>query len=175
MNFTSADPETEIKMVAPKDPDFAKTFVDNRNKAIELFSKYGMNDDPDNQRLALICAPVLKSNIDEVSDIFKWGTKRNIPVVVAPTMVSGGCSESQEEVKDADFKEKHLVDLWADIYSWLIKEGMMTLEQLKKEGVAPYAGFACDQFISGMFIRKDGRVQACPGNETKDFDIQKIS
>jgi hypothetical protein len=53
----------------------------------------------------------------------------------------------------------------------------MTFEQIKKEGVSPYAGFTCNQFISGMFIRKDGRVQACPGNETKQFryseDIRK--
>jgi len=169
MNFTSADPKTEKKMVDPQDEDYAETFFEDRNKAIELFCKYGLNSDPNEQRLALICAPVIKANIDEAFDIFKWGTERNIPVVVAPTMLSGGCSLMLEEVRDKEFKEKGIVGLWTDIYVWLIKNNIITIEQLEKEGVAPYAGFSCDQFISGMFVRKDGNVQACPGNETEEF------
>lgn len=200
MNFMSADPETEISMVSPEEESFRESFVKNRNKAVEVFTKLGINDDPFNQRLALICAPVLKNkmvnvrdenglpivddnkkplkkfqkgNIDEAFNIFKWGTERNIPVVIAPTMVSGGCAKSQEEVRDENFKEVDLVGLWADIYDWLDEKGIKHLEELEQEGVAPYAGFSCDQFISGMFIRKDGRIQACPGNEDEPFRYDK--
>ena len=46
----------------------------------------------------------------------------------------------------------------------------MTLDQLKEEGVSAYAGIhPCNQLSAGMFIRKDGVVQACPGNDHKRF------
>ncbi|MFA5020684.1 MAG: radical SAM protein [Patescibacteria group bacterium] len=164
VSFTSADPETEKKLVESSVEDYSN----KRNQILEMMAELGFNDDPDNQRMALICAPVLKSNIDEAFDIFKWGIKRNIPVVLAPTMVSGRGAEA-EEIKSIDFKDRQLVDLWVELYDWLIKEKLMTMEQIEQEGVSPYAGFACNQFISGMFIRMNGQVQGCPGNETQKF------
>lgn len=172
IGFTSADPETEHNRLQTSIKDFSV----KRNKGIENMVKEGLSADPNNQKLALICAPILKDNIDEAFNIFKWGVKRNIPVVLTPTMVSGKGLD-MPEIQDEQFKNEQLVDLYAKIYTWLIEQGIMTAEQLEKEGVSPYAGFACNQFISGMFIRKDGRVQACPGNETEDFryteDIRK--
>jgi hypothetical protein len=66
-----------------------ENFSEKRNTGIENLAEVGMNSDINKQRLALICAPVLRDNIDEAIEIFKWGTRRNIPVVLAPTMVSG--------------------------------------------------------------------------------------
>ena len=172
VGFTSADPETEHARIGSKIEDFSG----KRNRGLENIVEAGINKDPNSQRLALVCAPVLKDNIDEALDIFKWGVKRNIPVVMTPTMVSGKGQE-MTEITDADFKEKQLVELYANVYKWLIDSGITTLDDIEKEGVSPYAGFACNQFISGMFVRKDGRIQACPGNENYSFryanDVRK--
>lgn len=172
VGFISADTEIEHARLQTSIQDFSE----KRNIGIENLVKTGMNGDINKQRLALICAPVLRDNIDEAIEVFKWGTRRNIPVVLAPTMVSGK-GQDMPEITDPDFKERRLVNLYAKVYSWLIEVGILTLDDVKKEGVSPYAGFACNQFISGMFLRKDGRVQACPGNETKQFrytdDIRK--
>ena len=164
IGFVSADPKTEHERLKTSVEDFSG----KRNKGIEKMASLGMNADLECQRLAMICAPVLKDNIDEAFEIYKWGVRRNIPVVLAPTMVSGKGLD-MPEIQDEEFKTRDLVELYSQIYSWLIKEKIMTLEQLEEENVSPYAGYACNQVISGMFIRKDGRVQACPGNETKQF------
>ena len=175
MSFTSADRKTEMSRIySKKVPDL----FDKRNRAFENLARAGFNEDPKNQRLAAICTPVLQDNIDEVLEIYKWATMRNIPVVVAPTMISGRGSE-MIEIKDSYFKEQLLVELYVDIYSWLIKENILSVAQIEEEGVAPYPGFACNQVTTGMFVRKDGRAQICPGNEGKDFiyheDIRKGS
>jgi len=178
VGFTSADPKTEHARIGSKVEDFSE----KRNKGLENLAEVGMNKDPNSQKVALICAPLLKDNVDEALDIFAWGVKRNMPVVMTPTMVSGKGQE-MSEITDPDFKENKLVELYAKVYKWLIENKILTLDDVKKEGVSPYAGFVCNQFISGMFIRKDGRVQGCPGNETRSFryaddvrktDIEKI-
>lgn len=172
INFESSDPATQQNRVGPGISDFST----KRNKAIENLVQAGLNSDEHNQRMALICAPVLKSNADEALEIFKWGTKRNIPVIIAPTMISGE-GKNAPEVYDAVFKEETLVNLYYEIYSWMIDEGILTIEQVEKEGISPYAGYACNQFITGMFIRQDGVVRACPGNDSEDFryfnDVRK--
>jgi len=172
IGFTSADKKTEAKRLQTN----IKNFSAKRNRGIENIAALGFNSDPKCQKMALICTPVMKDNINEAFSIVKWGVMRNIPVVVAPTMVSGKGLE-MAEINDNSFKRKSLVSLYAKIYSWMISRGIFTLKQLKKEGVSPYAGVVCSQFISGMFIRKDGRIQACPGNETAAFrycnDIRK--
>lgn len=174
VGFTSADPKTEHARIGSKIEDFSQ----KRNRGLENLAEAGMNDDINSQRLALICAPVMRDNIDEALEIFKWGVKRNMPVVIAPTMVSGK-GQQMPEVTDPNFKEQQLVDLYAKVYKWLIESKILSVEDVKNEGVSPYAGFACNQFISGMFIRKDGRVQACPGNESRLFryadDIRKVN
>jgi MoaA/NifB/PqqE/SkfB family radical SAM enzyme len=165
LSLTSADYETEnARINSGKVPDLFNI----RNKGFENMASMGMNADPENQRLTLLCTPVLKDNIDEALAIYKWAIERNIPVVLAPTMVSGKGMD-MAEVKDSNFKEEQLTELYVKIYTWLIRERIMTVGQIEEEGVAPYPGFACNQFISGMMIRKDGRVQACPGNESEKF------
>jgi len=172
VGFISADAEVEHARLQTSIQNFSQ----KRNAGIENLAEAGMNSDINRQKLALICAPIFRDNVEEALEIFKWGVRRNIPVVLAPTMVSGK-GKDVPEIEDPDFKERQLVNLYTEVYNWLIEVGILTLDDVKKEGVSPYAGFACNQFISGMFIRKDGRVQACPGNETKMFrytdDIRK--
>jgi MoaA/NifB/PqqE/SkfB family radical SAM enzyme len=174
LGMTSADFATEEKRIHAKN---VPNIVVVRNRAFENLAAAGMNKDPKNQRLAAICAPVLRDNIDEVLDIYKWGLYRNIPVVVAPTMVSGKGGE-MTEIRDEEFK-KDLVGLYINIYKYLIQQKIMTLEQIEEEGISPYPGYACNQFIGGLLIRKDGTVQACPGNDSDQFiyhtDVRKKS
>lgn len=143
------------------------------HKAIELFAKEGLNKDPNCQKMSIQTNPVTPYNIDEIFDYFKWGTERNIPVCVTPTMVSGAGREYVKEAQAPEFQEK-LIQLYTDIYRYLIEKGIMTLEQLKEEGVSSYAGITpCNQLSSGMFIRKDGVVQKCPGNDHEEYIIAK--
>ena len=147
--------------------DYAKA----RNNAVELLAQNGMNVDLYCQRMSLQTNPVNGDNIADVLEIFKWGTERNIPVCVTPTMVSGRGRRLLEKTQKSEFQEK-LIQLYFDIYSYLIKRGIMTVEQLRKEGVSSYAGIMpCNQLSCGMFIRKDGVVQRCPGNDYNEYII----
>jgi MoaA/NifB/PqqE/SkfB family radical SAM enzyme len=171
ISLTSTDRKTEKQRnESTKFPDL----FDIRNKAFENCSQAGLNKDPENQRLAVIIAPVLKDNIDEVAEIYEWAVHRNMPVVVAPTMISGKGLD-MPEVTDSRFKNEELVNLYVDIYTMLINKKILSIAQVEKEGVSPYAGYACNQFVSGMFVRADGRVQGCPGNEAFGYsdDVRK--
>jgi len=157
----------------------SKNYAKARNRAIELLVKYGINNDLFCQRISLQTNPVTPENIDEILEIFKWGTERNIPVCVTPTMVSGRGRNLVKEAENPEFQEK-LILLYTDIYIYLIEREIMTLEQLQEEGVSSYAGTnPCNQLSCGMFIRKDGIVQRCPGNDYDGFiivqDIRKES
>ena len=164
IGFISANPAVEHSRLKTS----IKNFSAKRNLGIERMAALGLNSDPKSQRLTLVCAPVLRDNVAEALAIFKWGVMRNIPTVIAPTMVSGK-GLSMPEVHDAEFKDGLLVELYTNVYKWLIQRGIMTVDQIEGEGISPYPGFACNQFVSGMFIRKDGRAQGCPGNETAPF------
>ncbi len=149
----------------------SSNYAQARNLTIELLVANGMNVDLYNQRMSLQTNPVTWDNIDEILGIFKWGTERNIPVCVTPTMVSGRGRKLVEKTQMADFQEK-LIRLYTDIYTYLLERGIMGLEQLREEGVSSYAGITpCNQLSCGMFIRKDGVVLRCPGNDYKDFII----
>ena len=149
----------------------AENYARARNRAIELLAENGMNSDLYCQRMSLQTNPVKRDNIDEILDIFKWGTERNVPVIVTPTMVSGGGRRLVKASQQLEFQEK-LIGLYTEIYSYLIGRGIMTVDQLRTEGVSSYAGTApCNQLSCGMFVRKDGVVQRCPGNDSDDFII----
>ncbi len=146
-------------------------YAQARDRTIELLVANGMSADLYIQRMSLQTNPVTGDNMDEILGIFKWGTERNIPVCVTPTMVSGKGKKLVEKTQMVDFQEK-LIQLYTDIYIYLLERGIMRLEQLRKEGVSSYAGVTpCNQLSCGMFIRKDGVVLRCPGNDYNDFII----
>lgn len=151
----------------------SRDYAKSRNRTIELLVKNGMNSDLFCQRMSLQTNPVNLDNIDEVLDIFKWGTERNIPVCVTPTMVSGLGRGLVKQAQQPSFQSR-LINLYTEIYSYLIKRGVISVEQLEEEGVSSYAGTApCNQLSCGMYIRKDGGVQSCPGNDHDDFIITR--
>ena len=86
LSVTSTDKAIETKRIdSAKIPDL----FDVRNIALENVINAGFNKSPHDQRLMLINTPVLNDNIDEAAEIYERAIKRNIPVIVAPTMVSG--------------------------------------------------------------------------------------
>lgn len=168
VGLTAFTKEIEEKRLESKITDF----VDKRNKGLENLASAGMNSDVKNPRLCLICTPILKDNIQEALPIYAYGLERNMPVILGPTMISGK-GEDLAEVRDEFFKQEQLVNLYRDVYIYLIDNKIFTLEQVEREGISPYAGIPCSQFIAGMFIRTDGRVQACPGNEGEAYRYAK--
>jgi len=147
----------------------SKNYAKARNRTIELLAQNGMNSDLFNQKMSLQTNPVTDENIDEILEIFKWSTERNIPVFVTPTMISGRGRHLVKNAQKPEFQEK-LMQLYTDIYLYLIDRGIMSLEQLEEEGVSSYAGTTpCNQLSCGLYIRKDGVVQRCPGNDQLDF------
>tara|TARA_Y100000310_G_C20656096_1_gene802039 strand:+ start:493 stop:1707 length:1215 start_codon:yes stop_codon:yes gene_type:complete len=149
----------------------SENYAQARNRTIELLVENGMNSDLFCQRMSLQTNPVKRDNIDEVLEIFQWGTERNIPVIVTPTMISGRGRRLVRGSQQEEFQEK-LIQLYTDIYAFLIDRGIMTYRQLQDEGVSSYAGTApCNQLSSGMYIRKDGVVQRCPGNDLWPFIV----
>jgi organic radical activating enzyme len=163
----SFDSDKANRMVPTREIDFASA----RNRAIELLAENGFNKDPSCQRMSLQTNPVTWENIDEIPGIFEWGLERNIPVCVTPTMVSGLGNTLLDETQKQEFQDR-LISLYEVIYRLLLDKGVMTLEQLRSEGISSYAGTApCNQLSCGMFIRKDGVVQRCPGNDREQFVI----
>jgi len=149
----------------------SRNYVQARNRAIELLVENGMNADLYCQRMSLQTNPVTTDNIDDVLEIFKWGTERNIAVCVTPTMVSGRGRRLVEAAQEPEFQER-LIQLYVSIYDYLLERGIMTYEQLKDEGVSSYAGITpCNQLSCGMFVRKDGVVLRCPGNDGEQYII----
>lgn len=148
----------------------SRNYIKARTRAIERLCDLGLNRWP-RQRLTLQTNPVLMDNIDEVVEIFKWGAVRNLPVRICPTMISGRGQKLVKISQTETFKRK-LKDVGFEVYKYLIESGIMTLEEVKKEGVSNYIGTTpCCAVVSGMFIRKDGTVAVCTGNDSEKFII----
>ncbi|NOX71651.1 MAG: radical SAM protein [Candidatus Micrarchaeota archaeon] len=154
----------------------SKDYIMARTRAIERFVRLGLNKWP-NQRLTLQTNPVLLDNIDEVFEMFKWGTVRNLPVRICPTMISGK-GENLIKISQMKIYQKKLKEVAVNVYSYLIENGIMTFEQVRKEGISSYIGTTpCSTANTGMFIKKDGQVFLCTGRDTNDMlvasDVRK--
>lgn len=144
-----------------------------RHVAIERLCALGMHTDLSHQRLNLVCSPVTAENVGDAFEIYRWGAERNIPVHMPPTMVSGKGHNFEEAARDPKFEQDY-IDLAVDVYSWAIQRGVMSHEQLRREGVHPYIGVApCNQLTHGLFVSYDGVVWRCPGNDTRDFIVDR--
>lgn len=170
----SFDEEIEARVVPARDLG-VRLYVNNhesRNRTLELLCETGMNADLFKQRVTIQCNPVTRENLDLVFEIYRWGTERNMPVYLAPTMVSGkGHKEEKRQNGDQEFEEDY-IKLATDVYVWAINRGVMTLEQFKSEGAHPYIGISpCNQLSHGLYIHYDGAVWRCPGNDAREFIV----
>jgi len=169
----SFDPQFENRFIPRNKRQIEEDFDYHqaRNRAIEKLCQAGMNADLFKQRLAILCNPVTAENIDGVLEIYQWGTERNIPVYLPPTMASGQGHKLVKSASEQKFEDDY-INLAALVYTWAIERGVMTLEQFNREGPHPYIGIApCNQLTHGLYIHYDGAVWRCPGNDTPDFVV----
>jgi len=167
LEFNGFKDETQLKAVGRNGQnDNGEKFITVRNRALSLLVKYGFNDENlKGTRLALATNPVTKQNIDEIFTLYTWARERNIYCVVTPSMMSGFGSEKLNS------SHRKLVDLYVKIYQWNIRRKLQTLDQIRQEGIAAYAGGApCNQVSSGMYVTLTGKVLRCPGREGSHWE-----
>lgn len=163
LGFNSFDPKVQDTMVGN-----IEGYTLKRNRCLELLTEAGFNR-KNPTSLALISTPITKMNCDEIFEIYKWGRERNLHVVTCPTMVSGRCSDEFAWMKITPSEEK-LAELYTKIYRFNIEHGIQTIEQIKKEGIASYAGaHPCNQVACGMYVTLTGKVLRCPGDDVTMF------
>jgi hypothetical protein len=182
LGFNSFRRNIQEDFVRVKEVD-GKDFVELRDKALINLVKAGFNEFVEGQatRLALIVAPIKPENVEEVYDIYTWGRVRNIYVLSCPTTYSGkGKDELAREREEFNFEGylRDLKNLYVKIYTWNIREGLMTVEQFEEEGVSLYPGcHPCNQVAAGFYITLKGKVIRCPGRDGDDWvtidDIRK--
>ena len=169
LGFNSFDKETQESYVGiDKSP--IKDYVNLRDIALERLVKAGLNEYKEGQetRLALITAPVKPENIEEVSEIYAWGRRRNMYVVSCPSTVSGkGIDETKRVKQNMEYLSK-LKHEYVKNYIFNIENELMTLDQFKEEGVSLYPGaHPCTQTAAGMYLTLSGKVIRCPGRADK--------
>jgi len=145
-------------------------YTKKRDKALVYLVEAGyidplINDPTKGRRLVLVDTPAPLSRLDEALALYVWAARRSIPIVIAPTMESGPKTISlRTSNSKRDPEHEKLIDMYMAIYSAAIEEGIMTLKQIREEGVSAYMGIGpCNQVANGLFIRLNGRVQLCPG------------
>jgi hypothetical protein len=138
-------------------------YTSKRDKALVNLVNAGFNEV--RQRLSLIAAPVFYHQSDEIPAMYLWAAQRNIPLVIAPTMESGPKAIGLQKANTKmDPDHEQLIDLMTSIYVVALENGIMTLDQIKKEGVSAYMGTSpCNQVANGLFMRLNGQIQMCPG------------
>jgi len=159
LGFNAISEEIQDKMVGG-----VRGYTQKRNRALKILVEAGFNKG-NPTRLCLATNPVTKENYDEILKIYKWGRVRNMYVVVCPTMISGRTA-NERIWRQITPSPKKLVNLYTEIYKFNIEKGIQTLEQIKEEGIASYAGgHPCNQIACGMYITLPGIVLRCPGDD----------
>ena len=140
-------------------------YTTKRDKALVNLVDAGFNSPEKGQRLSLIAAPVGLDQIEEIPEVYVWAAKRNIPLIIAPTMESGPKAQGLMKYNDRiDREHERLISLMTAVYSRAIEEGILTVGQIKEEGVSAYIGTSpCNQVSNGLFMRLNGQIQLCPG------------
>lgn len=158
LGFNSFDDEMQAKLVgAPV------AYVQARNRALMLLVEQGLAaGNP--TRLALAANPITKWNVEEAYGIYEWGRRRNLYVIITPTMISGR-AKKEATWRAITPSAEELVDLYVRIYSFNIDNSLQTLEQVKREGISAYAGgHPCNQVSTGLYVTLGGTVLRCPGD-----------
>jgi MoaA/NifB/PqqE/SkfB family radical SAM enzyme len=178
LGFNSFDPIRQDKMVGSSGVTghyqvsngiFLKRgverYTEKRNRALVNLVRYGFSSEINCQRLSLIAAPVGLDQIDEIPEMYVWAARRNIPLVIAPTMESGPKSVGLMKYnKKSDPAHEKLRALFVRLYSRALEEGVLDAATVKREGISAYMGTApCNQIANGLYLRLNGSVQICPG------------
>ncbi len=141
-------------------------YTEKRDQALVNLVEAGFNDPLKGQRLTLVMAPILKNQIDEVAIIFEWAARRNIPLIITPTMESGPKSlKLAHKHQNTDPNNNWLKEVYRLVYEAAFKMNITDLKELKKKGLSAYIGTeGCNQVANGLMIRLNGQVKICPGS-----------
>lgn len=182
LGFNSFDPGRQNKMVGSSASRAANYTIEangvfsnrgisdyttKRDNALLNLIRAGFNDPAKGgQRLSLIATPTGLNQIDEAPDMLVWGARRNMPVIIAPTMESGDKSvRLTVHNQRIDSEHQQFVALFVAVYKRALKEGIITPEQIRHKGISAYAGTdSCQQVANGLLTRLNGLAQMCPGN-----------
>lgn len=159
MGSTSFDPETEDMTVG------RRGYHQSRNEALRRIAELGFMDFVPGvpTRCALIFNPITPRNIDEAFDAYVWARQRNIQVVMGPTMVAGRALDKLKQICPPD---EELIGVFTRINIWAVEHGIYSIAELREHGISAYAGGThCHQVGCGLFIRGDGAVLRCPGDD----------
>lgn len=140
-------------------------FHSAREEAIVRLCEAGFNDfiPGTATRLALVFNPITPYNIDEIFDAYVWARERNIQPVSAPTMVAGNALDRLCNIVP---DREQLIELYVKITVWAIEHEVYAVEDIQKHGIPAYAGgHWCNQVATGVFMRGDGKVLRCPGDD----------
>jgi MoaA/NifB/PqqE/SkfB family radical SAM enzyme len=140
-------------------------YTEKRNQALVNLIAAGFNLPEHGQGLSLIAAPVGLDQICEIPEMYVWAARRNIPLVIAPTMESGpkavGLMNYNNKIDPA---HEQLTELYVAVYLKALHDGITDLNRLRREGISAYMGTApCNQVANGLHMRLNGLIQRCPG------------
>jgi hypothetical protein len=141
-------------------------YTQKRDRALQLLINAGFSDSSNGQRLSLIMAPLQKNQLDEVAELYEWAARRNLPVVIAPSMESGPKAQKLVSIlKRSDPDNAWLLEAYLRVYRRALAMGIETIERLEEKGISPYLGIeACNQVGSGLMMRLNGQIKICPGS-----------
>ena len=86
-------------------------------------------------------APIHRNQVDEVADIYEWAARRNIPLIITPSMESGPKAQDLvQTVQKADPENDWVQEVYRKVYDRAFAIGITTLAQLEHKGPSAYIG-----------------------------------
>ncbi|MFH0737355.1 MAG: SPASM domain-containing protein [Candidatus Micrarchaeota archaeon] len=136
-----------------------------REKALIRLVRAGFADFTSGEptRLGLSFSPVTPQNIDEALEAYAFARERHIQPVLGPLIMAGKAKARPDLLVQGE----EFISLYVKLNLLAIKQGIFTLDDLETLGVSAYGTTPpCSQLSTGMFLRGDGKVLRCPGNDT---------
>lgn len=141
-------------------------YTEKRDRALKNLTEAGLHLPERGQRLALVMAPLYSDQGDEAAEAYLWAARRNMPLIIAPTMESGPKARRLAAAhKESDLENHWIFETYLRVYRAALKAGLETIESLEEKGISPYMGIdACNQVAHGLMLRLNGQIKICPGS-----------
>ncbi len=133
-----------------------------RDQALVNLVNAGFNKTPPT-RLGIITGPITKVNYEGQLDLYAFARERNI-YPISNVLMTCGNQIDDNFLSKIDITDKQKIDLWTQIYSWNIENGVQSLDEIRDEEISCLAGaHPCNQLRAGLYLTANGNVVACPG------------